>query len=621
MLHTVIRRSLACTRVLGLTLMTSTALAQSPLAEPGIPQSLGVQLKSHNFTTQTIDTVNEAGFTIIRRGIYWDQVEKEKGVYDFSAFDEQFDHARQRGVRIVACLFNVHKMYEDNGRGGIQTQAGREGFAAFAAATAKHYKDYDILWEIWNEPNVRTFWRHDGQHNSDEFAQEYTDLVKTVVPAMLQANPDAFIMAGSVSNYWQPSYEWTEACFRKGILQTGIRAWSVHPYGVRTPEEFAIGHTRTRELLKQYGAPDLPILNTERGFAIQKPQGELEQEGWSGGELARLRDYQAAHYVRQFMVDQLHDVRFTVWYEWDGDEFGIVAQKGNEEPRPILTAARFLADHLAGYRLERRIETDNPQDYLLLWQDGSGNRKLVAWTTPPAGGSPDEARPHGVMIETSPAGRFEIADLYGNTTAIDQLKLTLTYAPQYVTLPASVQLGKITTEAPAPLPTQATPAPEGQAIAVFDDPDAWQFEKNTGEGSFTVQGQGSDAIGVLHYDFTNSQARSTPYVLATVPVTLNTAQQISLDVRSPIAQQLTFRVMDSTGQTLQFKHRIRGTGQWENVRIPLNRKLESWDGAKDGHVHFPIQSITLSVPRPSETHLIGNVEYTNFIAVGAKEGN
>src|SRR5690606_34757278 len=104
-------------------------------------------------------------------------------------------------------------------------------------------------------------------------------------------DPGAFIMAGSVSNYWQPSYEWTEACFKKGILQSGIRGWSVHPYGVKSPEEFAIGHGKTRALLKQYGAPDMPMINTERGFAIKKPQGQLEQEGWSGGELERLRDY------------------------------------------------------------------------------------------------------------------------------------------------------------------------------------------------------------------------------------------------------------------------------------------------------------------------------------------
>src|SRR5690606_11061840 len=128
----------------------------------------------------------------------------------------QFNHAKQKGYRVVACLFGNNTLHEDDGRGGIQTAAGRAAFAAFAAAAAEHYKHHDLLREIWNEPNVRTFWRKDGMHNSDPFAQEYTDLVKAVAPAMLKADPGAFIMAGSVSNYWQPSYEWTEACFKKG---------------------------------------------------------------------------------------------------------------------------------------------------------------------------------------------------------------------------------------------------------------------------------------------------------------------------------------------------------------------------------------------------------------------
>ncbi len=614
-------------KLLSLTLATSLlgavnmndAAAVPP--RPGVPQSVGIQLKGHNFDIETIDTVNDAGFSIIRRGIYWNAVEKEKGEYDFSAFDEQFNHAKERGMRIVACLFNVNTLYEDNGRGGIQTQAGREGFAAFAAAAAAHYKDHDLLWEIWNEPNVRTFWRKDGTHNSDEFAQEYTDLVKAVVPAMLKADPNAFVMAGSVSNYWQPSYNWTEACFKKGILKTGIRGWSVHPYGVKTPEEFSIGHRKTRDLLKQYGAPDLPMLNTERGFAIQKPRGELEQEGWSGGAMERLRDFQAAHYVRQFMIDQLHEVAITVWYEWDGDEFGIVAKDGKDGTRPVLTAARFMARRLNGYRLERRLETDHPLDYLLIWQDDSGNRQLVAWTAPPAGGAPDEARPHEVSIQTQPGAKFDVADLYGKTSTIEPLKLTLTGSPQYVALPAGVELGAITTEKPAPPPTVQSEPPEGRDLQLFADGDAWKFEKNTGDGLFTVAADGADAIGVLQYDFTNSASRTTPYVIAHRSVVIDTAQQISLDVRSDIGQPLTFRVTDSTNQTLQFKRRIKGTGQWENIRIPLNRKLEHWGGANDGKVHFPIQRIALSVPRPSENHPKGKLEYANAIVVGDKSSD
>ncbi len=596
---------------LAMGLVALTVSAADPLPRLGIPQSCGVQLKGNNFNDETLQKVHDMGFRIVRRGLYWNAVEKEKGKYDFSSFDPQMNRAKELGIQVIGCLFGGNKMYEDDGRGGVKTAAGREGFANFAAAAAEHYKGYNVLWEIWNEPNVRTFWRKDGMHNSDEFAQEYTDLVKATAPAMLKADPDAFIMAGSVSNYWQPSYEWTEACFKKGILGTGIRGWSVHPYGVKTPEEFAIGHEKTRALLKQYGSPDLPMLDTERGFAVKE---QANNEGWSGGSKDRAREYQAWHFVRQFMIDQLFGLPVTSWYEWDGDAFGLV---GDEQPRPVYTAAKVMLERLNGYTLEQRIPTDQKLDYLLVWKNSAGERQLVAWTAPPPSGSPEEARPHEVSIQTSkPVADLAVTDINGKSAAIAALKLTLSGSPQYVALPAGVELGTVETAAPAPLPEKAAgPAPAGRDLELFKDQAEWKFLKNTGEGSFMVTTTDGESIGVMNYDFTSSKAKSTPYILAMRPVSIDEAQQISLDVRSDTAQPLTFRLVDSTGQTHQFKQRTRGTGTWENIRIPLNRRLEHWDGAADGKIHFPIKQIALSLPQPGPDKKTGKVEYAHATAV------
>jgi hypothetical protein len=212
-----------------LALASSLARGDSPLPR-GIPQACGIQLKDRNFTVQTLDKVHALGFRVVRRGFYWNSIEVEKGVYDFSKFDAPMRHAGKLGLTVVAVLFSGNKLYEDPRPGGIQSAAGRTGFANFAAAAARNYRGQRVLWEIWNEPNVRTFWRKSGTHNAEEFAAEYTALVRAVAPAMLKAEPNCFILAGAVSNYWEPSYAWTEHCFQKGILASGIRGWSVHPY-------------------------------------------------------------------------------------------------------------------------------------------------------------------------------------------------------------------------------------------------------------------------------------------------------------------------------------------------------------------------------------------------------
>lgn len=565
------------------------------LPKPGFPQSAGMQLKTDSFTIETLDRLHALGFRVVRRGFYWNTVEKNKGTYDFSQYDAQMAHAKKLGMTVIGCLFSSNRAYEPNTQGAVTTPEGREGFANFAAACAKHYQDHQVLWEIWNEPNVRTFWRKDGTHNSEPFAQEYSDLVKATVPKMLAANPKAFVMAGSVSNYWEPSYQWTEMCFKNGVLDSGIRAWSVHPYGVRTPEEFAIGHQRTRELLKKYNHPNMPMLNSERGFSVKETH-----EGWSGGSKDRALEFQAWHLVRQYLIDHIHNLPITIWYEWGGEEFGMVVK---DVERPVLAAAREMIKELSGYNFVNLVPTDSKLDYLAIYQNAQGARKLVAWTSPPSAGTPEEAIEHDIVIETNKS----------------TLQIPLSGMPKYLTLESGVEpvQGKALPGAKKSKPAAATvDGADTLDLKLFDNPDNWRFIKNTGEGSFAISKEAAANIGVLEYDFTKSTAKGTPYVIADSPTNVNQgATAIRILAKSGVRQQLTFRLVDATGQNLQYKTRITGSNEWETIVIPLDRKLEAWGGAANGRVQFPIKTIVFSVPLPGEETKKGQVQYMSAVAV------
>lgn len=577
-----------------------TASLADPLPPLGFPQGLGVQLKNGaDWTCGRLEEAQALGFRIVRKGMYWNSVEKEKGVYNFSGYDEQIACAEKLGLTVVVAFFGSNDLYEkqENVR-GIITEDGRQGFAGFAAAAAAHYKGKKIIFEIWNEPNVSTFWGKHGKHNTKPFADEYSALVNTVVPEMVKADPDCFVVAGSVSNYWEPSYQWTEFCFQNGVLKSGIRGWSVHPYGVKTPEEHAVGHARTRELLVKYGAPDLPMMNTERGYSVAKT---ATGEGWSGGEAAKTLEYQASHFVRQILVDQLCGVRFSSWYEWGGNEgFGLWNQDGS--PRPAIAAMKELIAELGGYHIVARLESDSTLDYVLLCSNEKGDRKLVSWTSPPAGGAPEETWAHDVAVDLG-AGKPALA-------------LKLTGRPQYAPVPVAAVLGKCVTTSKRPFPESVVVAlpTGGVELKIFDSDSQWNFVKNTGEGSFEL---GKDAegkaIGTMNFDFSKSAASSTPYVLASTSVVIPGGTEIILSVRSTIRQKLTFRVVDNTGQTLQFKTKAKGTGLWEPIRLPLDKKLEHWDGANDGKPHFPLKSLIFSVPQPDDAK-VGKVEYTGAFA-------
>ncbi len=439
----------------------SFAFAKDPLPDRIIPASFGIQLKPETFNVTVLNQVhaNGLGFCVIRNSFYWKDVEKTKGVYDFSDYDETMQYAKKLGFTVVGCLFGSNSLYEDVEKGGILTEAGRKGFADFAAAVAKRYKDQNVLWEIWNEPNIKGFWRKDGSHNTPEFANEYTELVKETAPAILKVVPDAYILAGSLSSYWEPSYQWSQLCFQRGILQTGIRGWSVHPHGAKNPEEEGDGHKCLRGLLAKYGAPEMPLLNTSRGFAVKETA-----TGWDGGSKERAREYQAWNFVRQFLLDQLYDIRLTIWHEWAGEKCGLSDEGGS---RPIHKAAVTMFAQLDGYRVVRRLESDSDLDYVVLFAKKSGERKLAVWTAPPPKSSPGDAKTHGVSLAvTSPAsfsGELKTVNINGEPgkakASGGAIQLNLEGAPQYVTIPAGMEFGKVTTDlSPAVTPSSAPPA-------------------------------------------------------------------------------------------------------------------------------------------------------------------
>ena len=125
--------------------------------------------------------IRDLGYKVIRRGFNWESIEKEVGIYNFSAYDRLMANCHSRGLAVLGCITFSNKLYG----GTVLDEKGREGYARFAAALAKHYKSYNIMWEIWNEPNTMTFWgRHGGKGNTEQYANEYLLLVNATVPAM-----------------------------------------------------------------------------------------------------------------------------------------------------------------------------------------------------------------------------------------------------------------------------------------------------------------------------------------------------------------------------------------------------------------------------------------------------
>ena len=342
-------------------LLAATSTSAATLPSPMVPDGLGVNIHFTGDQTRDLDMIQAAGFRFIRMDFIWEAVEKEKGKYDFTAYDQLTKGLQRRGIRPLYILDYSNPLYETDR--SVRTEEGRQAFARFAAAAAARYRGQGILWELWNEPNIDVFWK--PSPNVDD----YMALAKVVFPAIRKADPNALCVAPATSTI---DLNFLEGCFKQGLLEM-VDAVTVHPYRGDSPETVAPEYAKLRALIKQYHPrrPDLPIISGEWGYAAGRDGLDVQKQG----------DYMA----RQFLTNLSLGIPLSIWYDWhdDGQEandpeqnFGTVTY--TYQPKPAYQEMQHLDSALKGKRFDRRLPT-NTEDYLLVFSRGK-EYTLAAWT-------------------------------------------------------------------------------------------------------------------------------------------------------------------------------------------------------------------------------------------------
>ena len=380
---------------------------QRGLPELGIPESFGVNIHFTSADERQLQLLSGSGNRFIRMDFGWGGTERNKGQYDFGAYDRLVGDMSKLGIRCLLILDYSNRLYD----GGLSpnTEEGRAAFARWAAAGAAHFKGKGILWEIWNEPNISQFWK--PRPNADD----YSKLALVTIEAIRKADPEAFIMAPASSTF---PWDFFETMGKAGVFAR-LDAVSVHPYRQQDPETAEADYCRLRLLLEKY-APGrkLPIVSGEWGYST----------AWGG-----MNDEKQANYlVRQRLMNLWMGVPLSIWYDWHDDgpdpkeaehHFGTVYL--DFKPKPSYIAGKVLAETLGGYRFVRRLAMGTPKDYLMLFGDDK-KAALAVWTL---------ADPHAMKVNVR-AKDVSIVSRDGQrktaTTENGHIELQLTPAPQYI---------------------------------------------------------------------------------------------------------------------------------------------------------------------------------------------
>ncbi len=336
-----------------------------------IPAGVGVNIHFVTGHEKDLDMIADAGFKWVRMDFDWASIEKAKGVYDWSAYDQLTANLEKHGLFAIYILDYSNPLYEGEvdakGVASPQHTSSIEAYARWAAAAVAHFHGKHLLWEIWNEPNGG-FWKPRPN------AAQYSAMAVTAATAMRAANSDATIIGPACATFDWPFLE----TFLQSSVLENLNAVSVHPYrpNDRGPETVGPEYDRLRALIEKYGPTEakkkMPIISGEWGYSTQTGGASLET--------------QAAYAVRQQLFNLMHGVPISIWYDWQNDgkdanynehNFGTVTYELT--PKPAYIAIKTMTSQLGGCIFKQRI-APRGDDYLLIFV-GPRGQKLAAWTT------------------------------------------------------------------------------------------------------------------------------------------------------------------------------------------------------------------------------------------------
>jgi hypothetical protein len=396
---------------------------------PTVEESLGVNVHFIDPKPGEIKMIAEAGFRWVRMDFIWEHTERERGRYDFSGYDRLLKQLDDFQIHALFILDYGNPLY--TGGKSVRTPEARAAFARWAVASAKHFSNRGVMWELFNEPNNPMFWPPEPN------AEEYNSLAQEVGRAFRAAVPHEQLIGPAVD---ASDLKFLQSCFN-GRAHDWWSALSVHPYRQTNPETAATEYARLRETIDNAGSESrkLNIISSEWGYSSAWPRVN--------------EDRQAILLTRAFLTNLANRIPLSIWYDWrdDGSDpsepehhFGLVRDeyKGESasayEPKRAFFAAKTLITVLKGFRFAQRVTIGNVDDYVLVfsWQgtysraaNADGDRRIVAWTTSSA--------PHRLIVPEL-TGQYLVTTMTGSdsrkiSSTTSGLSVEVSASPVYLT--------------------------------------------------------------------------------------------------------------------------------------------------------------------------------------------
>lgn len=337
-----------------------------PLASNSVQSTIGFSIHGNDYTNWAYDKLQGLGARTVRADLIWEGVETAEGVYDFSTHDAVASALNARGMKVLFILAYGNPLYGLVGNSGPITAEQIEKFGAFAKAAAERYAGQNVMFEIWNEPNL------DGAWLPSNNPLQYAELAKVAAAKIREGNPSAQVTTAGISDF---DYDWLSDMLTAGGAQ-GADAIGIHPYRSGSPEHIAGSLVALRSLVSEKAGRAIPVWNTEWGYS---------SDWFSHGASSFGQKVQAKLAVRQVLTSLAVGFPFNAYYDLTNDSldpaeanmnFGLYARSG--ERKLAGQALELLHANTSGWSVAGLVPTGRGDLHALKLQSG-GSVQLIAW--------------------------------------------------------------------------------------------------------------------------------------------------------------------------------------------------------------------------------------------------
>lgn len=227
---------------------------------------------------QTFELLEKAGVKWARLGFRWDEMEPRKGVYDFSKNDRLVEIAQRHNIKVLGLITRT-PVWASGAEDTISPPRNIEDWKMFVRMLVTRYKGKITHWEVWNEPDIKKFWKGTPD--------EYVALLKEAYGIIKGIDPEIKVLSAGLDGNAEKG-----AVYLDKLLGLGMADYAdiiaFHPYG-KTPDKSLERVRNFLSVMQKHGV-EKPLWLTEIGW---------QTGGWQGGPAIVKDEETKAFYLKE----------------------------------------------------------------------------------------------------------------------------------------------------------------------------------------------------------------------------------------------------------------------------------------------------------------------------------